>query len=1523
MGIGILQQAMIENARKKLAVVQSTPKPNNIGVNLNTNYTSGGVPKVVQAQPQKPFDVSPLGIVKNTISGLPKATGQVAKDITTSVARIPYSAGEAVGRAVTKNYNPVPASQVPGTSKFLNPIESYQSQASREVQDGSSPLKATAKAVFNVAVDEPLGLAFKPLLSVGALGVRSAAKIGKESKALYKSMTPTERQAGKMNLSAPEPYKGEPDLTTKILRDLEGKTTVSKQYILDATNRGELKQVERDLIRSIAETEGDTVNVPDFAKKVKAELLPLERSYNSSETAYENMTLPGEIRGDIKNYSEHIYNSPIETSAGNVHFGNYPRDVKGYFGHTRVEDMKDGTRRVIEVQSDLYQKGNLERELPLKSKADAQELMDLRKKANASNASEDIVKEFEDRQKEISKLFQYNDPTAHFRMIREEIKKAAQDGKTKLQFPTGETAMKIEGLGQGQAGRWMETIDNGRGGFTERSIEVPDLKVGKEITQDGMDEWIITDVLGDGKFRAVPKGNFDSSAKNFEGMSKVERAEALNSSGFAESFDISGKTDTQNAIYKFYEKDVQKYLNKFGGKKVVDGKGVEWIEVPVKPEYRTAPVEAFGATAGFEQDEEGKLSFDPMKAAFGFAGMTAFNRGKRFFTKAEVDQLRTHLQIAKETLENHPAKKLIKFTNKRTGELPEVLGREVSGIGKKVGTFGRYGDDMADELGFADSETARRAVEDYKKGQARIADMEEQLREARQAVKDEAMSTVKTADQIKKPHLKFDQNGRPLAYDPRERAILQRTDQIHTPKSAVQPVLNQPKPQDALNIESATKHTEGLLGKTQQTGQQSLAQTLRPKHGGVGQSFEEIIQKTPTPVNKKVNLLDYIRTPDRVLKKIGLADEAVLVRRQYDKYLQELPKNIDKVTEWSKRTSKEGNVAIFKYLDGQNIKLPPNEQKIAEEIRVWLSEWADRLKLPKDNRISHYITHIFEPDLIAKEFDEDLAKIIKNKVPGSVYDPFLLERLGAKGYVEDTWRALDAYVKRGTRKVHMDPALEKLKAASKDMEQSQFDYVKKYADRVNMRPTDIDTMVDNMLKSIPGVEYKLGQRPTARITQASRRMVYRGLLGLNASSALRNLSQGANTYAKLGEKYTALGYLHLLKKGTKELEEVGVLHNNFIQDRVINASHKFWEKTDKGLFYLFEKAEKINRGAAYFGAKAQALKRGMSEADAINYAKDIVRDTQFTFGSVDTPVALQSDLVKTFTQLQSFTIKQMEFLGEMAKNKEFLGLTRYALAGLAFVYTIGKLFGMEPDHLIPTFRFGPPPTLQAGWEGIKALTDAPDQYGGDRTTKEKLTDVSKGLLNYIPAAAQAKKTYQGLTAVNEGGSFTKAGNLQYSIPETTENKIRAGLFGKYALPQAREYYDNKEGKLKDKEVEKFEKAETAKSVETRKESYKLYQEIKNLPKGQKAQRFNEIAAQDEEMARKILAHIEDEKLTPQDKQIKALGVESGARAKYLFTQFNKLQTKEEKKALWTSLVDKKILTEQVGEQLIYLINNSQ
>ena len=66
-------------------------------------------------------------------------------------------------------------------------------------------------------------------------------------------------------------------------------------------------------------------------------------------------------------------------------------------------------------------------------------------------------------------------------------------------------------------------------------------------------------------------------------------------------------------------------------------------------------------------------------------------------------------------------------------------------------------------------------------------------------------------------------------------------------------------------------------------------------------------------------------------------------------------------------------------------------------------------------------------------------------------------------------------------------------------------------------------------------------------------MTYRGMLGANLGSALRNLSQGVNTYAILGERNTVTGYAKLFSSSARrELTEQGLLDQNFIQDRAIS-----------------------------------------------------------------------------------------------------------------------------------------------------------------------------------------------------------------------------------------------------------------------------------------------------------------------------------------------------------------------------------
>ena len=53
--------------------------------------------------------------------------------------------------------------------------------------------------------------------------------------------------------------------------------------------------------------------------------------------------------------------------------------------------------------------------------------------------------------------------------------------------------------------RWMFADDVDELGLsTGRKVRKQDLRVGLEIT-DGMSDWIVTDVLGDGQFKAVPE----------------------------------------------------------------------------------------------------------------------------------------------------------------------------------------------------------------------------------------------------------------------------------------------------------------------------------------------------------------------------------------------------------------------------------------------------------------------------------------------------------------------------------------------------------------------------------------------------------------------------------------------------------------------------------------------------------------------------------------------------------------------------------------------------------------------------------------------------------------------------------------------------------------------------------------------------------------------------------------------------------------------------------------------------------
>jgi hypothetical protein len=568
-----------------------------------------------------------------------------------------------------------------------------------------------------------------------------------------------------------------------------------------------------------------------------------------------------------------------------------------------------------------------------------------------------------------------------------------------------------------------------------------------------------------------------------------------------------------------------------------------------------------------------------------------------------------------------------------------------------------------------------------------------------------------------------------------------------------------------------------------------------------------------TPMEERVRFLDYLRTPWKIFERMKIRPQYERLLSGYEGYVKELPKNIDKITAWSKQVPAASNERIFRALDGEKISLTPEETKVAGEIKTWLSEWADRLGMKPDARISEYITHIF-PLGKGGEIPEEISFLINKKIPGSVYNPFLLQRQGAEGYLKNTWKALDAYVKRATRKVNMDPALAELKAATSKMtDTSQLNYLNRYLGAVNLRPTELDTLIDNHIKERVG--YLFGARPTAAITRFVRMMISRAKIGGSMTSFAKNLTQGVNTYAELGTRYTMKGYLDLVRYGGKELKENGALIAPFIEDRTYSAVKKMAEKFDNVLFLNMTASEMVNRGAAYYGAKAKFLNgrttpKEYREAfgkpmpagytptmeDAIHYGKFVAGKTQFLFGPLDTPVGLNSDIAKMAAQFQSFGLKQSEFIIEMIGQRNWWKLVRYLVSSMLLFSYIGSAFGMKwTDSWMP-LRFGMPPAIQFGIDTFNAITGAKDQYGNVPSVSSRLRTVGNSLFtNVVPGGAQIKRTYEGLKAVSQGasrGSPTKAhpqGAYQYSIPSTPMNYVRAGLFGKSYTDQGQSYYN--------------------------------------------------------------------------------------------------------------------------------------
>jgi len=103
------------------------------------------------------------------------------------------------------------------------------------------------------------------------------------------------------------------------------------------------------------------------------------------------------------------------------------------------------------------------------------------------------------------------------------------------------------------------------------------------------------------------------------------------------------------------------------------------------------------------------------------------------------------------------------------------------------------------------------------------------------------------------------------------------------------------------------------------------------------------------------------------------------------------------------------------------------------------------------------------------------------------------------------------------------------------------------------------------------------------------------------------------------------------------------------------------------------------------------------------------------------------------------------------------------------------------------------------------------------------------------------------------------------------------------------------------------------------ESY--VQQLDAMSPEEAAQEFNRIKQLNPDITDKIIKIKKDQALgiTAEDKRIKAMGVKNGGRAQHIFKEAEKLETQEEKAAYISELIEKKIATKEVLQQLNLLV----
>lgn len=435
-----------------------------------------------------------------------------------------------------------------------------------------------------------------------------------------------------------------------------------------------------------------------------------------------------------------------------------------------------------------------------------------------------------------------------------------------------------------------------------------------------------------------------------------------------------------------------------------------------------------------------------------------------------------------------------------------------------------------------------------------------------------------------------------------------------------------------------------------------------------------------------------------------------------------------------------------------------------------------------------------------------------------------MHRTGVKGYETDLGWVLRHYFNSASRYAALETEF-KPQAISlyerlygdfnHDAPSLEANYVKDYINDINGNPSWLEKWLNNLLNHsrvwrnfiVP----RFGDRAALTLSsKLSNAVSYMCLGYFNTSSALLNLTQIMNSAAYIGDvsalaKCIAKGAhrkysMHDLKilVETNVLNDIG-LDSGSGYDMNRMSAKSLLGKLNRGGMWMFKTSEGVVRRGTVLAAYEAGRKRGMTHDEAIEFAKDVNRKSNFDYGVADAPnIFRRGSIVSQLAlQFKKYGIKELEVMADMFPTNSKTSRKQKAIFWGTYFLTAG-LMGLPMLDFFDKWPFDGKLKLSVE----ECLMEA---AGGDPLGKKLATAALFGVAAVIPGIDLSDRA--GLSDVIptsfsdlKGPALSKAANLiSDSLKGNGMSAIRDVSPGIYNIvAAARGYSEGKRGRVNDR-----------------------------------------------------------------------------------------------------------------------------